>query len=144
MKTVFPFLRQKFLSASEYIFTFVKWVFLAGVIGVICGLVGAAFDISVDKATEAFGQHQWLIFLLLPAGLAIIGLYELCKVKPHVGTNDIISSIRTSEKVPALLVPLVFIGTVLTHLTGGSAGREGAALQIGGGIGPTWMRRICT
>ena len=76
-----------------------------------------------------------MIFLLLPIGLAIIGLYELLKVKPHVGTNDIISSIRTSEKVPILLVPLVFVGTVLTHLGGGSAGREGAALQIGGGIG---------
>ena len=135
IKTVFPFLRQKFLSATEYIFIFLKWVFLAGLTGVFCGLIGTAFDISVDKATEAFGEHRWLIFLLLPAGLAIIGLYKLCKVKPHVGTNDIISSIRTSEKVPALLIPLVFIGTVLTHLTGGSAGREGAALQIGGGIG---------
>lgn len=129
------FIKHKTLSASKYILTFLKWVLIASATGVICGLVGAAFDLSVDKATEAFSEHSWLIFTLLPAGLAIIGLYELCKVKPYVGTNDIISSIRTSEKVPVLLVPLVFIGTVLTHLAGGSAGREGAALQIGGGIG---------
>ena len=129
------FLKHKIVSSFHYIVVFLKWVFIAGVTGLICGLVGAAFDISVDKATEAFAAHSWLIYLLLPAGLAIIGLYELFKVKPHVGTNDIISSIRTSEKVPVLLVPLVFVGPVLTHLCGGSAGREGAALQIGGGIG---------
>ena len=135
MEKLKQFLKHKTLSASNYIITFIKWVFLAGITGVFCGLTGAAFDISVDKASEAFAAHSWLIYLLLPAGLAIIGLYTLCRVKPHVGTNDIISSIRTSEKVPVLLVPLVFVGTVLTHLTGGSAGREGAALQIGGGIG---------
>ncbi len=129
------FFKHKFFSGSHYIITFLKWVFIAGITGAICGLVGTAFDISVDKATELFAARSWMIFLLLPAGLAIIGLYKLCKVKPHVGTNDIISSIRTSEKVPILLVPLVFVGTVLTHLGGGSAGREGAALQIGGGIG---------
>ena len=135
MSKVLEFLKHKSLSAIHYILIFLKWVFIAGLTGGICGLVGTAFDVSVDKASEIFSAHWWMIFLLLPLGLAIIGLYELCKVKPHVGTNDIISSIRTSEKVPILLVPLVFIGTVFTHLGGGSAGREGAALQIGGGIG---------
>ncbi|MBR0414088.1 MAG: chloride channel protein [Clostridia bacterium] len=135
MNSAVQFVKHKALSAFQYILTFLKWVFLAGFTGAVCGLVGAAFDVSVDKATGLFSAHSWMIFLLLPAGLAIIGLYELFKVKPHVGTNDIISSIRTSEKVPILLVPLVFVGTVLTHLGGGSAGREGAALQIGGGIG---------
>lgn len=135
MNKVLEFLKHKSLSAIHYIIIFLKWVFIAGLTGAICGLVGTAFDVSVDKASEVFSAHWWMIFLLLPIGLAIIGLYELFKVKPHVGTNDIISSIRTSEKVPVLLVPLVFVGTVLTHLGGGSAGREGAALQIGGGIG---------
>ena len=110
-------------------------MFLAGITGACCGLIGAAFDVSIDKASEAFQAHSWMLYLLLPAGLAIIGLYKLCKVKPNVGTNDIIRSIRTAEKVPFFLIPLVFAGTVLTHLAGGSAGREGAALQIGGGIG---------
>ncbi len=135
MNKVLEFLKHKSLSAIHYIIIFLKWVFIAGLTGAICGLVGTAFDVSVDKASEVFSAHWWMIFLLLPIGLAIIGLYELFKVKPHVGTNDIIRSIRTSEKVPVLLVPLVFVGTVLTHLGGGSAGREGAALQIGGGIG---------
>lgn len=135
MEKIKEFLKHKTFSAFNYIITFIKWVFLAGITGVFCGLVGAAFDISVDKASETFFSHSYLIFALLPAGLIIIGLYKICKVKPQVGTNDIISSIRTKEKVPVLLVPLVFVGTVLTHLAGGSAGREGAALQIGGGIG---------
>ncbi len=135
MNKVLEFLKHKSLSAIHYIIIFLKWVFIAGLTGAICGLVGTAFDVSVDKASEVFSAHWWMIFLLLPIGLTIIGLYELFKVKPHVGTNDIIRSIRTSEKVPVLLVPLVFVGTVLTHLGGGSAGREGAALQIGGGIG---------
>lgn len=135
MNKLTHFVKHKFLSALHYILIFLKWVFVAGLTGAVCGLVGTAFDVSVDKAGELFRSHDWMIFLLLPLGLAIIGLYELCKVKPHVGTNDIIRSIRTGENVPVLLVPLVFIGTVLTHLGGGSAGREGAALQIGGGIG---------
>ena len=135
MNKIAKFLKHKTLSAFDYIITFVKWVFLAGITGVFCGLIGVAFDISVDKASETFATHSYLIFALLPAGLLIIGLYKICKVKPKVGTNDIISSIRTSDRAPALLMPLVFVGTVLTHLGGGSAGREGAALQIGGGIG---------
>lgn len=51
------------------------------------------------------------------------------------GTDSIISSIRNDEKVPISLAPLIFVSTVITHLCGGSAGREGAALQLGGSIG---------
>ncbi|MBR2589728.1 MAG: chloride channel protein [Clostridia bacterium] len=142
MDNVKEFFKHKLFSAANYVLVFIKWIFIAGIVGLICGLVGTAFDISVDKASEVFQTHSWMIFLLLPAGLIIIGLYKLFKVQPHVGTNDIISSIRTSEKVPTLLVPLVFVGTVLTHLGGGSAGREGAALQIGGGIGQQMGRLL--
>lgn len=67
-------------------------------------------------------------------GLAIVGLYKLCRLEGK-GTNAIIESVHFGESVPILLVPVIFVSTVITHLCGGSAGREGAALQIGGGLG---------
>ena len=68
------------------------------------------------------------------AGVLIVWLYHVTKWREK-GTNDIIHSIHFGEKVPIMLTPVIFIATVLTHIVGGSAGREGAALQIGGSIG---------
>lgn len=135
MKDFPALLKHKFLSASNYVLVFLKWVFIAGLTGIICGVVGSAFDLSVTRVSEQFTSHSYFIFLLPVSGLLIVGLYKLCRVKTEVGTNHVISSIRTNEKVPVLLIPLIFISTVLTHLCGGSAGREGAALQIGGAVG---------
>lgn len=121
-------------EAVTFIKTFIKWVLIAALIGGIGGLVGAAFHVSVEKAT-AFRQ-QWpdLLYLLPLAGLIIAALYRHSNVE-GAGTDDIIGSIHSGKDVPPLLVPVIFIATVFTHLCGGSAGREGAALQIGGGIG---------
>lgn len=135
MENFISIIKHKTLSASNYVLVFLKWVLIAGLTGIICGIVGAAFDLSVNRVTDIFGAHNWLIYLLPVSGLLIVASYKICKVKLHIGTNHVISSIRTNEKVPVLLIPLIFIGTVLTHLCGGSAGREGAALQIGGAIG---------
>ncbi len=135
MKTVKEKVRREFFSALKYAKTFIKWIITAGVTGVICGIVGSAFDISVDTVTEVFENHNFLVYLLPAGGLLIVLLYKLCRVEMKIGTNHVIESIRTSQKVPLFLIPLIFISTVITHLFGGSAGREGAALQIGGGIG---------
>ena len=78
--------------------------------------------------------HSWVLYLMPVGGLAIVGLYRLTKTEGK-GTNDVIASVHFGEQVPGLLVPVIFVSTVITHLCGGSAGREGAALQIGGGIG---------
>ena len=78
--------------------------------------------------------HPWVLYLLPVGGLAIVGLYRLTKTEGK-GTNDVIASVHFGKQVPGLLVPVIFVSTVITHLCGGSAGREGAALQIGGGIG---------
>ena len=80
------------------------------------------------------GAHPWILYLLPVGGLAIVGLYKLCHLEGK-GTNAIIESVHFGESVPILLVPVIFVSTVITHLCGGSAGREGAALQIGGGLG---------
>lgn len=101
----------------------------------IGGVVGGLFHISVSNANVVFGRYDWLIFCLPVGGVAIVAMYKLCKMLDNKGTDSVISSIRNDEQVPIVLAPLIFISTTVTHLLGGSAGREGAALQLGGSIG---------
>ena len=122
------------ISAGKYFRTFYRWVLLSTVTGAICGLVGSAFNLTVSRVTSFRGGHHWLIFLLPLGGVLIAALYHVTKTEGE-GTNKIIDSVHEGKKVPVLLVPVIFVSTAITHLVGGSAGREGAALQIGGGIG---------
>lgn len=122
-------------SIYVYLYTFFKWAVISAFVGLAGGLVGVLFHISVEYATDLREQNEWMIWLLPAGGLVIVLLYKLSKVSKNIGTNEIISCIRSDEKVPAVLAPLIFVSTVITHLFGGSAGREGAALQIGGTIG---------
>jgi len=92
-------------------------------------------DFSVDYCTEIRMEHNFFILLLPIGGIAIVRLYKLCNMSKHNGTDNIIESIREQKKIPLRTAPLIFIATVITHLFGGSAGREGAALQLGGSIG---------
>jgi len=117
-----------------YAYTLAKWVAIGALIGVVGGIVGSLFHIGVDQGTHLREAHPWILFLLPAAGVLIEMIYRLFHLQGK-GTNAIIESVHFGEKVPILLVPAIFISTVLTHLCGGSAGREGAALQIGGGIG---------
>lgn len=127
-------LKGRLVHMSLYVTALLKWVLLGGVIGAAGGLVGALFHLGVDRATALRGAHPWVLYLLPLAGLAIVGLYKLCRLEGK-GTNAVIDSVHFGAEVPILLVPVIFVSTVLTHLCGGSAGREGAALQIGGGLG---------
>ena len=111
-----------------------QWFFLAIPTGLVCGLVGTLFHLSVERVTELRAAQPWLLFLLPAAGLLITALYKITKCE-GVGTNNVIRAVQSGEPVSILLVPAIFLGTVLTHLCGGSAGREGAALQMGGSIG---------
>ena len=111
-----------------------KWLAVGGLIGGVGGVIGSAFHIGVDYATRTRTAHPWILYLLPLLGLVIAGLYRLAKVEGK-DTNAVIESVHFGKNVPVLLVPVIFLSTVLTHLGGGSAGREGAALQIGGGIG---------
>ena len=122
------------ISAGKYFRTFYRWVLLSTVTGAICGLVGSAFNLIVSRVTSFRGGHHWLIFLLPLGGVLIAALYHVTKTE-GTGTNKIIDSVHEGKKVPLMLVPVIFVSTAITHLVGGSAGREGAALQIGGGIG---------
>lgn len=111
-----------------------KWMALSVLTGIIVGIIGFCFDKALELATEFRQEHSWTLFLLPVAGLAIAGLYQLCGYKKPEGTDRIFRSAKMGNAVSINVAPLIFVSTALTHLTGGSAGREGAALQLGGSI----------
>ena len=121
-------------EAKAALWVVLQWLLLAVPTGLVCGVVGTAFHLSVEYVTELRAAQSWLLLCLPLAGLAIVALYKVTKCE-GVGTNNVIRAVQSGEPVSLLLVPAIFLGTVLTHLCGGSAGREGAALQMGGSIG---------
>ncbi len=131
MKT---YLSDKCTAMLRYCGALAKWMLVGALIGSVGGLIGSAFHMGVDFATTLRLNHPWVLYLMPVGGLAIVGLYKLTKTVGK-GTNAIIESVHFGANVPVILVPVIFLATVITHLVGGSAGREGAALQIGGGIG---------
>ena len=104
------------------------------IVGVLCGLLGTAFHLGVDYVTALRMQYRWLLYCLPLAGLGIVGLYHMFRVDGQ-STNSIIREVQTGNGLKIALIPAIFFSTLLTHLCGGSAGREGAALQMGGTIG---------
>lgn len=122
-------------SSYEYIKTLLKWVFIAVLIGILGGLLGSAFHESIEYVTH-FRTENPLIILLLPiGGLLIAAMYAISRKFGKIDTNRVIDSASKDEKVPLVMIPIIFISSVITHLLGGSAGREGAALQLGGSMG---------
>lgn len=126
--------RRRLLEVAA---AFARWLAVAGTTGAVCGLVGAAFYHVVAWVTAARGAHPWLLFLMPAAGLLIVWCYKAAGLENDSGTNLIIASVRGGERPRFRNAALIFLSTALTHLTGGSAGREGAALQIGGGVAAT-------
>lgn len=117
-----------------YIRALAKWLLVAAVTGLFSGLLGSAFHICVDRATQLRAASPWLVFCLPAAGLLICGIYRLTRTE-GLNTNSIIEEVQTGRGLSLGLIPAIFFSTVLTHLCGGSAGREGAALQLGGTVG---------
>ena len=111
-----------------------KWILFSVMIGIIVGLVGACFHHAIDFVTELRGEYPWLLFFLPAAGLLIVWSYHITGMADDRGTEFVIKSVRDGKTLRIRTAPLIFIGTVLTHLCGGSSGREGAALQLGGSI----------
>ena len=118
----------------DYVGYFFKWLLLSIVTGLVCGVTGALFERCVEAVTEIRSAHEWLIFLLPLSGLLIVFLYRKLNLS-GVGTSRVFDAAVEGDSLKFRLIPAIFTGTVLTHLCGGSAGREGAALQIGGDIG---------
>lgn len=116
---------------------FVKWVVFALLTGILVGLCSCGFHFAFTIANIIRTQNTWIVYFLPVGGLAIVALYHMLKGENDGGTNLVISAIHSGDHIPIRMAPLTFICTTLTHLFGGSVGREGAALQIGGSIGNT-------
>lgn len=127
-------LKKTSIAVVSYLVTFIKWVVTGLCTGVVIGSVGTLFRISIEYVTGLRIQNPWMIYFLPFAGMLIVLSYRMLGVKESRGTNLILTTVRTEESVPIKMAPLIFFGTVLTHMFGGSAGREGAALQLGGSI----------
>lgn len=110
----------------------VKWLVFAGAVGAVIGVVGAYFAKAISYVTALRPEHPWILYLLPFLGLIIVFIYQF--EKKSGGTNLVLESVKNGTRIPFSMAPMIFIATVLTHLGGGSAGREGAALQIGGSI----------
>jgi len=112
----------------------VKWLLMASLVGVIVGVIASAFGHTLIAVNNFRAAHPMIILGLPFAGLLIVFLYRYFKDQDDRGTNMVIASIHSSTGIPFRMAPLIFITTVITHLFGGSAGREGAAIQLGGSI----------
>ena len=127
-------LRPALLRCANRLKSALLWACLTLLTGGVCGVCGTLFHRALDRAGEWFAQYSWLIWLLPVAGIAIVAVYKLLREPLSLGTDHVFESAREGEGVPWQMAPLIFVGTFLTHLTGGSAGREGAALQLGGSL----------
>ena len=122
-------------TAGLSVLFFVKWILAATIVGTVGAGVGGIFHILLDYVTKIREDNPNIIFMLPVAGVIIAALYFILRKKGNLDTNRVIEAINTEDHVPIILSPLIFVSTTLTHLFGGSAGREGAALQLGGSIG---------
>ena len=101
---------------TKRLITSIKWVIFSIVVGIVAGSCGTAFYFALSVVTDFRMKYPWLIYFLPIGGLAIVGLYHLCKDDNDTGTNLVISAIHSGDKVPFIMAPLIFVSTLITHL----------------------------
>lgn len=126
--------KEELRSLPDHLAAFVKWSVLGCAVGLVVGAAGVGFHTGIELATRLREQYPWLLWLLPLGGLVIVLLYHLGGMHPDPGTNFVLVAVRDNHPMPLRMAPLIVLSTVLTHLLGGSAGREGAALQLGGAM----------
>ncbi len=130
------------IHCASHLRLFMRWLLLSLIAGLAIGGIGSLFALCMTEAVELRAEHPWIMFLLPLGGIVIVLLYRLFKYQNDRGTNMVLASIHAEGEIPAKMAPMIFISTVITHLVGGSAGREGAALQIGGSLGAVMGRAL--
>lgn len=123
------------------LFYLFKWFIITLVAGALIGSASALLLVSLNVVTDFRESHLWIIAFLPLGGLAIGLMYHYWGSSVARGNNYLIDEIHDSKDIiPFKMAPLVYIGTVITHLFGGSAGREGTAVQMGGAIADQFSR----
>ena len=120
---------------SKLLLRFLKWIIISLFIGAVMSVVGFFFSIMLSSVTDFRQSHTFVIYFLPLAGLFIVFCYKTLGFYHDKGTNLVLLAVRNNEKMTLKTMLLIFSSTIITHLFGGSAGREGAALQIGGSFG---------
>jgi H+/Cl- antiporter ClcA len=134
--------RSDFLKKTEAIFRIYpslpyifKWTFISAIIGLLVGSASAGFLISLEYVTNFRESRPWIIVFLPFAGLAVGLVYQYYGKSVESGNNLLIDTIHNPKQtIPLKMAFFVYLGTIFTHLFGGSAGREGTALQMAGSI----------
>lgn len=128
-----------YLSLPAYL---LKWLVVGGLVGILSGSASALFLTALDHATDMRERLPWLLWLLPLAGVAISFMYARFGGNSGRGNNLILEQINGGqETIPLRMAPFVLVGTLATHLFGGSAGREGTAVQMGGSLAE-WVGRL--
>ena len=125
---------QKINNSLFSVKILIKWLFLGTFIGFLVGSVCSIFGHMLLWANDYRMEHQWISLLLPLGGLAIVFMYRTWNNEDDKGTNTVISSIHSNTGIRTRMAPLIYVSTMITHFLGGSAGREGAAIQLGGSI----------
>ncbi len=127
-----PFRPSALLTAPT---TILRWLAVAGCVGILAGAASALFLASLDWATATREAHPWLIAMLPVAGLLIGLAYHRWGAQVEAGSNLVLDEIHEpANLLPLRMTPMILLGTVATHLFGGSAGREGTAVQMGASL----------
>lgn len=126
---------MKLIDFAKKLLLPLKLCALGALAGILGGLVGTAFSYLLSFVTDLRESTPWLILFLPLGGVLTVLVYRYFKMDAHRGVNEIIPQLKSGSKIRAVAAPLIFVSTAITHLFGGSAGKEGAALQIGGAGG---------
>lgn len=131
------------MSRRQRLASLGQWVALGSLVGAICGAASALFLWLLELATDYRTGHEAIVFALPVAGLVVGWIYERFGEPIKAGNNLVIDTIHDEgPEIPLRMAPMVLLGTVLTHLFGGSAGREGTAVQMGASLSDWVAHRL--
>lgn len=131
------------MTRRERLVALGQWIVLGSLVGGLCGGASALFLWLLERATAFRGGHEVIVYTLPLAGLVIGGIYERFGQSIKAGNNLVIDTIHDDgPELPLRMAPMVLIGTVLTHVFGGSAGREGTAVQMGASMADWVSHRL--
>ncbi|MDE5936829.1 MAG: chloride channel protein [Ruminococcus sp.] len=127
---------------TKELICFIKWLIIGSVTGIIIGFVGTFFHFCSGFAEDFRVENSWTLFLLPLAGVFIAYFYDIMHYSRDKGTNLVLLAVRDNKIMGIRHAVCIFVATVITHLCGGSSGREGASLQIGAALGSFSGRKL--